>query len=384
MKVDEDRISLLVLQPTPFCNIDCSYCYLSDRNNSNMMTLDTLSSVMGNLVASNRLGDLLSVCWHAGEPLVLSPSYYEEAFKTIRRLVPPSTKVEHTFQTNGVLLSDEWCELFKDHPVTIGVSLDGPAEVHDQYRRDRRGRGTFDRALRGLETLRRHGLKFYILSVLTDRSLDHPNELFEFFCSLGIEEICFNVEEVEGQNAIPTYSCELVVERARSFFQAYYALLRQHDFPHWVREFDYAFNAVLRAPLDKPRNALVTPFRSLNIDYRGNFSTFCPELLGVHTAAYGRLILGDLTRERVDDCVSREPFVSLQRDISYGVGLCASNCAYYRVCGGGAPSNKFFENGSFRSSETRHCRIFIKTLVDLAADFVEDSFSRRSEPKSGV
>lgn len=372
MRDDEDRVSLLVLQPTPFCNIDCSYCYLSDRSNKKSMSLETLSSVIINLVASDRVGDVLRICWHAGEPLVVPPDYYEEAFNIVRRLVPASIQIEHIFQTNGILLNNKWCDFFKRHPLTIGISLDGPAEIHDRYRRDRRGKGTFDSVLGGIEALRRHGLNFYIIAVLTDQSLDHPKRLFDFFCSLGIEEVCFNVEEVEGVHETPTYSAEHVVDRARHFFRTYYELLRQHNFPHWVREFDYAFNAVLRAPLDKPRNALTTPFRSLNIDYEGNFSTFCPELLGVHTEQYGRLILGDLTRELIDDCVTREPFIGLRRDIDHGVELCAATCAYYKVCGGGSPSNKFFENGTFRSSETRHCRIFIKTLVDLATDFIED------------
>jgi uncharacterized protein len=373
MGVGEDRISLLVLQPTPFCNIDCEYCYLSDRSNKERMTLETLSSVITNLVASDRVGDVLRVCWHAGEPLVVPPNYYEEAFAIVRHAVPAPTKIEHIFQTNGLLLDDRWCELFKRHSSTIGISLDGPAEIHDRYRRDRAGKGTFDRVLKGIETLRRHGLRFHIIAVLTDRSLNHPKQLFDFFCSLNIEEVCFNVEEVEGIHANPSYSPEELVERSRNFFHAYYRLLREHNFPHWVREFDYAFDAVLRAPLEEPRNALTTPFRSLNVDYRGNFSTFCPELLGVRTQAYGPIILGNLTRELINDCISREPFVSLNRDIGHGVEMCAATCAYYKICGGGAPSNKLYENGTFRSSETRHCRIFIKTLVDLAIDFIEDS-----------
>ncbi|CCE00663.1 cyclophane-forming radical SAM/SPASM peptide maturase GrrM/OscB [Bradyrhizobium sp. STM 3809] len=382
MGTDDDQVSLLVLQPTPFCNIDCSYCYLADRTNHERMALETLSRVISTVVASGRVGEILRICWHSGEPLVVPPGYYEDAFAIIRRLVPDSTKIEYVFQTNGVLIDDRWCGLFRRHPVTVGISLDGPAEVHDRHRRDRAGKGTFDRVLKGIDALRRNGLKFYIIAVLTDRSLDNAKQLFEFFCSLGIEEVCFNVEEVEGIHITPSYSPDRLVERARRFFRAYYQLLRERSFPHWVREFDYAFNAVLRAPLETPRNALTTPFRSLNVDYLGNFSTFCPELLGVHTNAYGPFMLGNLANESIDDCVAREPFISLNRDIRHGVDMCAATCAYFKVCGGGAPSNKLFENGTFRSSETRHCQIFIKTLVDLAIDFIEDNIARQETARA--
>jgi uncharacterized protein len=377
MTADEERISLVVVQPTPFCNIDCKYCYLSDRANNSRMSLDVLSSAICNLVASGRLGEILRICWHAGEPLVVPSGYYRDAFELIRSLTPRTIKIEHTIQTNGILIDDEWCELFKRYRVGIGISLDGPADIHDQFRRDRRGRGTFDRVLKGIKALQRNEVSFYVLAVLTDHSLDHPARLFDFFRELGVTEVCFNVEEIEGIHAVPSYSRQNVVGRAQRFFRAYYELLKLSSFPHWVREFDYAFSAVLRAPLEKPQNALVTPFRSLNIDYRGNFSTFCPELLGVRTEKYGPLLLGNLTRDALDACVSREPFISLNRDIRSGVNLCAATCSYYALCGGGAPSNKYFENGTFESTETHHCRIFIKALIDLAIDVMEASFTTR-------
>src|ERR1700733_15129502 len=121
MTADEERISLVVVQPTPFCNIDCKYCYLSDRANNSRMSLDVLSSAICNLVASGRLGDILRICWHAGEPLVVPSGYYRDAFELIRSLTPRTIKIEHTIQTNGILIDDEWCELFKRYRVGIGI-----------------------------------------------------------------------------------------------------------------------------------------------------------------------------------------------------------------------------------------------------------------------
>jgi uncharacterized protein len=238
---------------------------------------------------------------------------------TSKTITPSSIKVEHAFQTNGTLINDAWCKLFKAENATIGISLDGPAEIHDRHRRDRLGRGTFARVLSGINTLKRSSIDFYVIAVLTDESLDRAEQLFNFFHSIEIKEVCFNVEEVEGIHSAPSYTPEHVVNRAREFYREYYHLLQQHNFPHWVREFDYAFNAVLRGQLDKPRNALVTPFRSLNIDYQGNFSTFCPELLGVVTKKYGRLIFGNLSSGLIDDCLEREPFLSVNTDIQEGV-----------------------------------------------------------------
>ena len=101
------RIELLVVQPTPFCNIDCRYCYLPDRNSKSVVEQQTLHNLFSQVFASGWVGDCLSVVWHAGEPMVLPISFYRDTFCMIDRLKPAEVEVAHSFQTNGTLIDQE-------------------------------------------------------------------------------------------------------------------------------------------------------------------------------------------------------------------------------------------------------------------------------------
>ena len=108
------RIQLLVVQPTPFCNIDCRYCYLPDRTNKAVVADETLATCSPRSSPRAGCGDGLSVVWHAGEPMVLPIDFYRRAFRLIDGLKPPDLTVTHSFQTNGTLIDDAWCEFFAE------------------------------------------------------------------------------------------------------------------------------------------------------------------------------------------------------------------------------------------------------------------------------
>ena len=137
---DSPTINIVVVQPTPFCNINCSYCYLPQRADKTVMRHSTVRVLFEQLFASSWASQELTVIWHAGEPLVVPPIFYESAFQTIAALCPSSVRVQHSMQTNGMLLSTEWCDLFKRWHVGVGVSIDGPRRLNDAHRLTRTGR----------------------------------------------------------------------------------------------------------------------------------------------------------------------------------------------------------------------------------------------------
>ena len=106
------HIQLVVIQPTPFCNIDCRYCYLPDRSNKAVVSEETLGNFFSQIFASGWLRDGLSVVWHAGEPMVLPIDFYRRAFRLIDSMKPPDVALTHAFQTNGTLIDDAWCAFF--------------------------------------------------------------------------------------------------------------------------------------------------------------------------------------------------------------------------------------------------------------------------------
>lgn len=183
-------IELLVIQPTPFCNINCSYCYLPDRSSKAVVSKQTLSNLFLEVFGSGWVRDCLSVVWHAGEPMVLPIGFYSDAFRMIDALRPAGVSVSHSFQTNGMLINDAWCDFLIEADVGVGVSVDGPKHLHDPNRVTRLGRGTFDRTIAGIRQLRRRAVPFHVISVLSSQSMESPIEMFDFYVSEGIEEVC--------------------------------------------------------------------------------------------------------------------------------------------------------------------------------------------------
>jgi uncharacterized protein len=379
------RIELLVVQPTPFCNIDCRYCYLPDRNSKSVVARQTLHNLFSQVFASGWVGDCLSVVWHAGEPMVLPIDFYRDAFRMIDRLKPAEVVVAHSFQTNGTLIDEAWCAFFADERIGVGVSIDGPKQFHDRHRLTRAGRGTFDRTIAGIRLLRRHEVPFHVISVLSAASMAAPHEMFDFFVEEEIEQVCFNVEESEGDHVSESFR-EAGVEAAYfRFLSEFWRLSAAAPGKiTFIREIEHAIRQVIR-PADAPFcNQLVEPFAIISMDWAGNISTFSPELLGLKNLAYGDFLLGNINHDFLVDLPRRPNFTRMLADIQAGVEMCRERCEYFSVCGGGEPVNKLAENGSFASSETTYCRLTKMRATDLVLDALERVRRSGSSPLEGA
>jgi uncharacterized protein len=366
------RIQLLVIQPTPFCNIDCRYCYLPDRANKAVVAEETLVNLFSQVFASGWVRDGFTVVWHAGEPMVLPIDFYRRAFRMIDRLKPPEQVLTHSFQTNGTLIDDAWCEFLAEEQVNVGVSVDGPQRLHDINRVTRSGRGTFERTIAGIRRLRRHAVPFHVISVLSAESLAAPREMFDFYVAEGIDQVCFNVEESEGDHVSRSFGDAGIAD-------AYYRFLREFwrsaavapDKFAFIREIDEATRQVLRPKEAVFFNQLVEPFAITSMDWTGNLATFSPELLGLKNPAYDDFIIGNINRDRLTDLPLRPVLSKMLTDINAGVELCRRSCEYFSVCGGGEPVNKLFENGSFVSTDTTYCRTTKMRATDLVLDLLD-------------
>ena len=370
-------IEMVVLQPTAFCNINCSYCYLPDRDNKHVLAQSTVTRLFSELFASGWSAPRLTVVWHAGEPLVVPVGFYREAFAAIERLRPPSVTVVHAFQTNGMLIDDDWCALFRDWNVGVGVSLDGPRDLHDANRRTRSGAGTFDRTMAGIRRLQGAHLPFHVISVLSSASLDDPDGLLAFYLEHGIDHVCFNVEESEGAHVSQLFAGGDLHRRFEAFLRRFWHKARADGRIKFVREIDLAIPRVFRPSETETRNVQVEPLAMLNVDSHGNVSSFSPELLGLKNAAYGDFLLGNINTRSLAEIHQACLQSALHRDIQQGVAACRAQCEYFSVCGGGAPVNKLFETGAFTGTRTSFCTLTQIVPTDLileAYDRLEQSW----------
>lgn len=376
-------LELLVLQPTPFCNINCSYCYLPDRQSARRMSSAVLDQSFRWVFSSGLAREPFTLLWHAGEPLVLPVSFYETADELLRRHNTAELPILQSFQTNATLIDADWCSFLRRRNLHLGVSVDGPDFLHDRHRRTRQGRGTLDRVLRGIHLLHEHEVPFEVITVLTADSLDYPDELFDFYLTHGIRSVGFNVEEIEGPHTISSLQRAGTPERFRRFLKRFLRLALSVDPPLLVREFESSTAAILGVRRAQPftRTQENKPWAIVNVDCDGNYSTFSPELLGIASSTYGGFALGNVATDDLRSAINSDRFCRLNEEIGRGIEKCQATCDYFPFCGGGPPANKYFENRSFASTETVFCRLHKKICIDITLELLEQSTRFATEPE---
>lgn len=206
------QLGLHVLaKPTgPICNLNCTYCFylekesLYGRGESWRMSEATLEAYVRQYIAAQpEVVDQIDFAFQGGEPTLLGIDFFRRVLELQRRYAPAGTRIHNSLQTNGVLLDDAWCEFLREHDFLVGLSIDGPINLHDKYRRDKQGRGTFDRVCRALRRLFRHRVEFNVLACVHRANADHAVRVYRFLRDAGIQFIQFIpiVQRLEGVGA---------------------------------------------------------------------------------------------------------------------------------------------------------------------------------------
>jgi len=186
----------VVAKPTgPLCNLNCEYCFYLEKqalfgaNEKYRMSDEVLSAYITNYITSQPT-PLVELVWQGGEPTLLGVDFFKRVVELQKPFVHQKT-ITNSLQTNGTLLTDEWCAFLKKHNFMVGISLDGPKEIHDRYRRDRQGNGTFDRVMQGLRLLQKHKVEYNVLACVARDTATRPLDIYQFFKNEGIEFIQF-------------------------------------------------------------------------------------------------------------------------------------------------------------------------------------------------
>jgi uncharacterized protein len=372
-KVTRDP-QLVILQATPFCNVDCRYCYLPDRANPRRMPRDVAERIFHAVFRSELIEDPILFLWHAGEPLAASTGYFRDMFSLaddVNRSF--SRKYRHGIQTNGILIDDEWAALFRDRGVKVGLSLDGPAFIHDRHRVTRSGQGTHAKVMGAVSLLKRYGVEFSIIAVLTRYSLDFPDEMFCFFRDNGIKNVGFNIDETEGVHTSSSFNAANSISQYKNFMRRFMQRCYESRGAITVREFAQIVPTCIspNESLSEPICSTNIPLSVLTFDTEGNFSTFCPELSGTKSVKYADFVMGNIFRDPIESIFHNPAFQLVNHEVQEGVKACKATCAYWNVCGGGFPSNKFFEHGRFDVTETLACRVHKQATVDVVLEYLE-------------
>ena len=372
-------VRLLVVQPTPFCNLDCDYCYLPDRGDRTRMSYEVLEAAVERVLDSPYFGGAFTLLWHAGEPLMVPIAFYDEATRRIGRLLAerglPTTTIVQSLQTNATVIDAAWCDCFERNRIHVGVSMDGPAFLHDAHRVTRTGLSTHAAVMRGIDWLARRQIPFQVICVLTADALDHADAIADFFLQHGIVAVGFNMEETEGANSHSSLDAggaaqAALEQRYRAFMGRLWQRSREQPGRLCIREFD-GIASIACSQARMAQTDMNTPFVIVNVDAKGQVSTFDPELLSVKTAEYGDFSFGNVLEDSLASLAGTEKFRRVAAEIRAGVELCRASCEHFGLCGGGTGSNKYWEHGRFDCTQTQHCRYRIQLVADVVLEGLE-------------
>lgn len=187
------------------CNLDCSYCYYLEKESlypgakAAMMGDDVLEScILQHMEATG--GNVIGFSWHGGEPMLAGIDFFRKAVEIQKKHQPPGSRILNGIQTNGTLLDDEWCDFLSEENFIVGISMDGPPEMHDRFRLSRDHRPTSGRVLKGLKMLREYRIPTEALCVVNSYNVRSPLDVYRFFRELGFPFLTFLplVERVPG------------------------------------------------------------------------------------------------------------------------------------------------------------------------------------------
>ncbi len=385
-------VDLIILQSTSFCNIDCLYCDLSreGRRTKTMMSLDLVERFFLQLIESGRAHCELTIVWHAGEPLTLPIAYYESAIALITGLfkahTPGCVSVRFKIQTNAVLIDEDWCAFFLRHRdrLDIGVSCDGPADMHDAFRRTRAGRATHANTLRGMDLLARHGIQYKVIAVVTAKALAAPEAFLDFFAGRREELSAFHfniVAQADSERADLAYAAV-----DRDLYYGFYRRLivlcedaRRRGVPFEITNFTHALARIAghpRAGAMSWSEESSAPLKSITLDAQGHVSTFYAgvgrDTLEHHYGDGQGMALGNIWTTSFEQMVRSEKLQRIMADFRISARACGSLCPYHAICPGGYEVTKQLTLGTFDAAETTECLVQVKALTDALLDDIEE------------
>lgn len=191
----EEPLYVMLKPAGAMCNLACEYCYYLEKSHmynegpKTLMSDSLLEHFVKQYIESQTTPNVLFL-WHGGETMMRPLSFYQKALQ-LQKKYARGRMIDNAFQTNGTMLTDEWCRFFKENNWLVGVSIDGPKEVHNAYRQNRLGHPSFDQVMRGINLLNKHGVMWNAMAVVNDLNVKHPQEFYRFFKSIGCRYIQF-------------------------------------------------------------------------------------------------------------------------------------------------------------------------------------------------
>nr|WP_319391423.1 anaerobic sulfatase maturase [uncultured Cohaesibacter sp.] len=392
MEAMKDRPFQVMAKPIgPRCNLDCKYCYYLEKEKlypetkKFEMQADVLETYIRDFIASQVRLKVPEIWfnWQGGEPTILGLDYFRQIVALQKRHAPESATIRNALQTNGMLLDEEWAVFLKENGFLVGISIDGPQEIHDAFRYDKAGRASFKSVMRGYELLKSHGVEHNILTVVHRENAKRPLEVYRFLKAIGAEFIQFiPIVERSADGETLASAPQIDEDGVRYEVTPWSVLPRSYSsflttiFDEWVTRdvgsvFVQFFDMQLGLFMGKPASLCVfaeTCGQGLAMEHNG-------DLYACDHYVYPQFKLGNITETPVDSLANsalQQQFGDAKRDTL--TEQCRT-CDIRFACNGGCPKHRFLKTKSgepglnyFCRSTTqfvKHARPYLETMVKL-------------------
>ncbi|KAA3657365.1 MAG: anaerobic sulfatase maturase [Chloroflexi bacterium] len=349
---------LMVKPRGAICNLDCKYCYFLQKEelypgSQFRMSVEVLRSYTRQYIESQNSPEV-TFAWQGGEPTLMGLGFFEQAVTFQQKFKKPGTRISNALQTNGTLLNDDWCRFFKQRNFLIGLSLDGPRELHDAYRVNKGGQPTFDQVMHGLRLLQKHGVEFNVLSTVHAANAPFPLEVYRFLRDEVQTQFMQFIPIVERENETGFQEGDEVTGRSVSAVS--YGTFLSTIFDEWVRHdvgstYVQMFDVALGAWMGHPGSLCVfapTCGDALALEHNG-------DLYSCDHYVEPDFLLGNIEENKLI------PLVASAKQRQFGQHKLDSLPRYCRecevrfACHGGCPKNRFIKTPDSESGLNYLC-----------------------------
>lgn len=328
------------------CNLQCDYCFFLKKEKlypkSNFRMSDEVHEAYIKQLLSAHQVPQITVAWQGGEPTLMGLDFFRRSLELQKKHQKPGTRIENTFQTNGVLLNDDWCRFFHDNSFLVGLSMDGPQELHDHYRKDRGGQGTFDRVVKAARLLQEHYVEFNILCTVNINNADHPLRVYRFFRDELLAQYIQFIPVVERDNESGFQEGSKVTDR--SVRPAQWGRFLIEIFDEWLkrdvgRTFVLNFDGALAGWLGLAGTVCIfgpTCGQGMALEHNGDLYS-CDHF--VEPNHY----LGNILDRPMIDLAASDKQRRFGLDKRDSLPRYCKNCRFLAVCNGECPKNRLLE-----------------------------------------
>ncbi|MCJ7749712.1 MAG: anaerobic sulfatase maturase [Armatimonadetes bacterium] len=337
----------IMAKPTgAVCNLACDYCFFLAKEqlypgSRFRMTDEVLESYIRQLLEAHQVPEV-TIAWQGGEPTLMGLDFFRRAQEYVEKYRKPNTTIESTIQTNGVLLDDEWCEFLHENNFLVGISVDGPREMHDAYRKDKAGNPVFDRVMRGLRLLQKHKVEFNILATVHAANADHGPDVYRFFRDeVGAQYLQF-IPIVERDNETGFQEGSALTDRSVTPEQ--YGRFLVLIFDEWIKQdvgrmFVQTFDGVL-ASYVRGRSTLCvfspTCGEGAALEHNG-------DLYSCDHFVEPRYLVGNILKTPLGELMGSEQQRAFGRNKQDTLPQYCRDCRWLFACNGECPKNRVGE-----------------------------------------